>query len=177
VSTSDLEAVTAMTSQLRFGVSLRHARAEFQNKVTDLKLAAKVDAIVLTCRRSGASAIEPLQALVQQLHEQLREAEQIAAESATPKATVRLVIWLPVVAFGLAQLLGLPVLQVISQSVVAKVSVVFGIALLCLGGWLSSKMLKCQTEARHSRRSTGSHRAQSQLWAFISPSRAGCRSK
>lgn len=131
-----------MTSQLRFGVSLRHARAEFMNRSNNLALITEVDQIVSICRRSGASAIEPLQALVHQLQEEHRDAEKIAAESAAPRATVRLVIWLPVVAFALAQLLGLPVLQVIAQSWVAKLSVAFGVALLCLGGWFSSRMLK-----------------------------------
>lgn len=85
--------------------------------------------------RSGASLADVLERLAEDLESALVAQQAFDAAMAGPKATTKLLTWLPLVGFGFGLLLGIDVLGTIAQSWAAQLSVLIG-ALL----WIANRI-------------------------------------
>lgn len=88
--------------------------------------------------RSGASLAEVLERLADDLEADVMAAQAFDAAMAGPKATTKLLTWLPVVGFVAGMLLGIDVLGALTSSWAAQLSVAVGLIL-----WLLNR-LWCQ---------------------------------
>lgn len=96
--------------------------------------------------RSGASLADVLERLADDLEANLIAAQSFDAAMAGPKATTKLLTWLPLVGFGAGILLGIDVLQTLMSSWAAQLSVILGIVLWLVNRWWCSYLL--QTTSR-----------------------------
>ncbi|PRA05962.1 hypothetical protein CQ019_00625 [Arthrobacter sp. MYb229] len=85
--------------------------------------------------RSGASLAEVLERLADDLEADLVATQAFDAAMAGPKATAKLLTWLPLVGFGAGILLGIDVQGALATSWAAQLSVVLGLAL-----WLLNRL-------------------------------------
>ncbi|MGH3653215.1 type II secretion system F family protein [Glutamicibacter sp.] len=85
--------------------------------------------------RSGASLADVLERLAEDLESALVAQQAFEAAMAGPKATTKLLTWLPLVGFGFGLLLGIDVLGTIGRSWAAQLSVLIG-ALL----WIANRI-------------------------------------
>ncbi|WP_413454794.1 type II secretion system F family protein [Glutamicibacter sp. FR1] len=85
--------------------------------------------------RSGASLADVLERLAEDLESALVAQQAFDAAMAGPKATTKLLTWLPLVGFGFGLLLGIDVLGTIARSWAAQLSVFIG-ALL----WIANRI-------------------------------------
>jgi len=144
LTTNDhLESLARLAQRIRAGETVSNAwQAEQLALVGTTELHSRAAIILKTANTLGAPVVPALERLVQvQLHMQSALAD-LEAEFAAPKATARLVAWLPAVFLGFAQLMGLPILQAIMHSALAKVSVGLGIGLLILARFWSRRILR-----------------------------------
>jgi len=144
LTTNDhLDSLARLQQRIRAGESVSTAWKAEQLAFSEApELHARTAKILKTANSLGAPVVPALERLVQvQLHMQSARAD-LEAEFAAPKATARLVAWLPAVFLGFAQLMGLPILQAIMQNTLAKVSVGFGIGLLLLARFWSRRILR-----------------------------------
>lgn len=88
--------------------------------------------------RSGASLAEVLERLADDLENAVVAQQAFEAAMAGPKATTKLLTWLPLVGFGFGLLIGIDVLQTLATSWLAQLSVLIGAVL-----WLVNR-LWCQ---------------------------------
>lgn len=88
--------------------------------------------------RSGASLAEVLERLADDLEADVMASQAFDAAMAGPKATTKLLTWLPLVGFGAGMLLGIDVLGALTTSWAAQLSVAVGLSL-----WLLNR-LWCQ---------------------------------
>lgn len=86
-----------------------------------------------------AAAMYRVRQVIEQQQDQFRRVE---LANATPRATVRLVLWLPIAALVIGQFTGLGSLQVLLHSPLAVVSVLLGAVLLAAGSFWSGKLLR-----------------------------------
>ena len=143
IKNDHLESLARLAQRIRAGETVSNAwKAEQFALVEAPELHSRTAKILKTANTLGAPVVPALERLVQvQLHRQAALAD-LEAEFAAPRATARLVGWLPAVFLGLAQLMGLPILQAIMHSALAKVSVGFGIGLLVLARFWSRRILR-----------------------------------
>lgn len=85
--------------------------------------------------RSGASLADVLERLAEDLESALVAQRAFDAAMAGPKATTKLLTWLPLVGFGFGLLLGIDVLGTIAQSWAAQLSVLIGAML-----WIANRI-------------------------------------
>lgn len=85
--------------------------------------------------RSGASLADVLERLAEDLENALVAQQSFDAAMAGPKATTKLLTWLPLVGFGFGLLLGIDVLETLGRSWAAQLSVLIG-ALL----WIANRI-------------------------------------
>ena len=74
-----------------------------------------------------------------------RATERIFIAHATPKASARLVMWLPIITLGLAQLIGLDIYASLQTRPALLLSLGFGLALLLIAKTLSSRLIRRAT--------------------------------
>ncbi|WP_404286473.1 type II secretion system F family protein [Glutamicibacter arilaitensis] len=85
--------------------------------------------------RSGASLADVLERLADDLEADLIASQAFDAAMAGPKATTKLLTWLPLVGFGAGMLLGIDVLGALATSWAAQLSVLLGMVL-----WLLNRL-------------------------------------
>lgn len=85
--------------------------------------------------RSGASLADVLERLAEDLENALVAQQAFDAAMAGPKATTKLLTWLPLVGFGFGMLLGIDVLGTIASSWAAQLSVLIGAVL-----WIANRI-------------------------------------
>jgi tight adherence protein B len=139
---NDAKILSQLTALLRAGLSFH--QAERVSKVDQLSSEvapnyAYLRRVILASGGQPAEAMERVRQVIQGDQEQLRK---VTLANASPKATVRLVLWLPIAALILGELSGLGSLEVLFKSPIALASVLVGGALLALGSYWSAKMLR-----------------------------------
>lgn len=97
--------------------------------------------------RSGASLAEVLERLADDLEADLVASQAFDAAMAGPKATTKLLTWLPLVGFGAGMLLGIDVLGALSTSWAAQLSVAAGLTLWLLNRLWCQYLLRTTTKA------------------------------
>ncbi|GGJ59934.1 hypothetical protein GCM10007173_18400 [Glutamicibacter ardleyensis] len=97
--------------------------------------------------RSGASLAEVLERLADDLEADLVASQAFDAAMAGPKATTKLLTWLPLVGFGAGMLLGIDVLGALSTSWAAQLSVAAGLTLWLLNRLWCRYLLRTTTKA------------------------------
>lgn len=142
---NNLEAIEDHIQQLRSGVALNKAWANQMGRLVDDALVEKAKALVKLCRSLGSSPVVALERLVEVERRCIDDQADLEGEWATPRATTKLVGWLPVGFVSLAQLLGLPILQSVAGSLLPKLAVGAGVLLLVLATYWSKRILKNAT--------------------------------
>lgn len=145
---NDREKLARLTALLSSGLSLQEA--ERSSSVDGIKgdLGRQyrlVRELCLTCGAAPTLAMRQLQSLA--IDRAAGEAK-LRLAAATPRATARLVQWLPVAALMLGQLVGLGSIEILFSSGLAIVSCVIGFAFLLLANILSTRMIAKANEAR-----------------------------
>jgi tight adherence protein B len=113
--------------------------------IESLKFDAQVSSLLSACRKSGAPLLEPLRSLHSARAQATNAAQELLAELAGPQATVKLVTWLPVGVFILAQGLGFDILGALLTNLLAQLSVLAGVALLVVASRWSNRMVRAAT--------------------------------
>jgi tight adherence protein B len=90
---------------------------------------------------SGAAVAGELDSVTDLFVFRERAIGRIKLAHASPKASARLVLWLPVLTLVMAQLVGWDVLSSITQRPITLLSIGFGLGLLLLARWITTKML------------------------------------
>ena len=139
---NDAKILSQLTALLRAGLSFH--QAERVSKVDQLSSEvasnyAYLRGVILSSGGRPAEAMERVKQVIQDEQEQLRK---VTLANASPKATVRLVLWLPIAALIMGELSGLGSLEVLFKSPIALASVLVGGALLALGSYWSAKLLR-----------------------------------
>lgn len=139
---NDIKILGQLTALLRAGLSFH--QAERASKVAELSEAvastyAYLRGVILASGGQPAEAMERVRQVIQGNQEQLR---RVTLANASPRATVRLVLWLPIASLFLGQLSGLGSLEILFKSPIALASVLVGGVLLALGNYWSAKMLR-----------------------------------
>jgi tight adherence protein B len=105
---------------------------------TDLELSRLVE----VCLSSGAPMLDALKSLQAARAQAANTARELVAELAGPKATVKLVTWLPVLVVVLAQCLGFDILGTLATNLIAQLSVAAGVGLLVIANRWSNRMVR-----------------------------------
>ena len=143
MSEQNLEALDQLVQDLKAGMPLTKAwsqRADSQE--FDPQLKGQVVELISLCRSLGASPAQALERLLEVCRQAQEFDAELDAEWATPKATMRLVVWLPVGFIALAQALGLPIVQSVAVSSLAKGAVLAGAFLLLAARAWSARILR-----------------------------------
>lgn len=99
-------------------------------------------------QRSGASLAEVLERLAEDLESALVAQQSFDAAMAGPKATTKLLTWLPLVGFGFGLLVGIDVLGTLASSWAAQLSVAVGATLWVANRvWCRRLMLSTSAQA------------------------------
>lgn len=139
---NDSKILGQLIALLRAGLSFH--QSERAAKITELSAGAAnsyryLREIVLTSGGQPAQAMERVRQVIEESQAQLRRVE---LANASPRATVRLVLWLPVAALVIGQFTGMGSLQVLFRAPLALASVLIGGFLLAIGSYWSSRLLR-----------------------------------
>ncbi len=105
------------------------------------QLMQRVAKLLKTASSLGAPVVPAIERIVQvERHRQSASAD-LQSEFAAPKATSRLVAFLPPSFLAIAQLMGLPIFEAVFHSSLAKVSAALGVALLVFARVWSNRIL------------------------------------
>ncbi|NBR64921.1 MAG: hypothetical protein EBT65_03095 [Actinobacteria bacterium] len=91
---------------------------------------------------SGAGVAHEIDVVADLFTFKERSLQRITLAHAGPKASARLVLWLPVITLGMAQLIGLDILKSLASKPVLLVSLGFGLMLLLLARTISNRLIK-----------------------------------
>jgi tight adherence protein B len=97
--------------------------------------------LVEVCLSSGAPMLDALMSLQAARAQAANTTHELVAELAGPKATVKLVTWLPVFVVALAQVMGFDILGTLFTNLIAQISVAAGVGLLVLANRWSKRMV------------------------------------
>lgn len=121
------------------------AREEVESELAELEplQLQQLDSLWAVLVSSGGSVAQAIQSLGQSFHERARQKREIELAFAGPKATARLVAWLPLAGLSLAQLFGLAPFKAIFTNPIAFIALLFGGILLILSRlWTTSIIAK-----------------------------------
>ncbi|MEY2815508.1 MAG: hypothetical protein RJA78_84 [Actinomycetota bacterium] len=136
---SDSLVLTKLAGLLRSGVALPKAIKIIGGlPVSNLGLSYLLGVAI----RSGASVAAEIEVVAELSENRERALERIAIAYAGPKASSRLVIWLPVVTVLIAQLSGVDLLATVVDRPALAISILLGIALLAAAKVVSSSLLR-----------------------------------
>ena len=139
------DSIAQLVALLEAGASWQAALAEVE-PITGPRFVA-VDWLVT---EAGVAPLPLLRDLLGQLDASAQAARRIELAKAAPKATLRLVAWLPALALGFGQLAGLGSLTVLAHTPIALAAACLGAALLIGGQFWSSRMVsKAEVESRN----------------------------
>lgn len=142
-----MSAVLAMSALLRAGVNPRQVM-EYSRGALDAggqKTRQQVEQVWNFAVRQGASLSDALEQLHKNQTQAAALAEKLKQANAVPKSTRQLMIWLPPISLGLAELGGLHPIDGLLTPLGASVAAL-GLALLFLGWYLSGQMLSGQSK-------------------------------
>lgn len=134
------DSIARLIALLDSGMTWKAALDEIGNlQSIELPELRAVDYLV---SRAGVAPGETLRGLQAVLNDDRQALRRIELAAAAPKATIRLVVWLPVITLVLGQLVGLGSIAVLASQPLALVAVCLGAALLIAGQAWASRMLK-----------------------------------
>jgi tight adherence protein B len=136
---SDSLNLTKFVSLLRAGISLEQALEQIggarqSSKGLSYLLQVSID--------SGSAVSSELEFVAELFSSRERNMKRIDIAHASPKSTARLMLGLPLVVLGMAQLLGWGVLDSIAQRPIIFVSILLGLLLLLISKVITSSLLK-----------------------------------
>ena len=134
---SDSIQLSKFAGLLRSGVSMDQALAA----IGGLPASAGPRYLMTVAIDAGSSVADELEAVADLVKTRERLLERISVAHASPRATARLVIWLPVLVLLVAQLVGWNVLDAIFEKPVVFLSLILGLSLLLVAKLITSKML------------------------------------
>lgn len=138
---NDSKILSQMIALLRAGLSFHQAERAAQVQELSPEAASSygyLREVILASGGQPAAAMERVRQVIQGNQEQLRKVE---LANASPRATVRLVLWMPVAALIFGQLSGLESVVVLFRTPIALSSVLVGGLLLAIGSVWSGKLL------------------------------------
>lgn len=139
---TDREIIAKFTSLLSAGLSLEQATRIAEPAKLSEQFHEQYRYLLCICKEAGGPPILALTNLEKIAQQRQENVGRLAISSAVPKATARLVLWLPVGAAVLGQLLGLGSIAVLFQSSLALVAVLLGLLLLvCAQAWSNRILL------------------------------------
>lgn len=138
---NDVTAISEAIAKLRAGISSRQVAQELNDQISNVELNSHVKEVMRIARSTGASTQNALQQLLANEVAKSETQRQLDAEFAAPRATARLVTWMPVAVLVFAQLLGLPIVSAVLGSSVAQIAVLLGLVLLAFGARWSKRII------------------------------------
>lgn len=136
--------VLELAGLLKSGMPANLARSELQlqlERLSPVQL-SQFDSVWFQAMSSGASVSGAMQALGEVFLVTAKHRREIELAFAGPKATARLVTWLPAVSLVLAQLFGLNPLAAVLSKPIALISLGFGFILLFIGRHWAQSIVK-----------------------------------
>jgi tight adherence protein B len=140
----DVATLEQVVARLRSGEQSMRVVSSLEH-LQSATLRADALRILNLSRRTGASAATALAQLAHAERKRVELEHQLDGEFAVPKATVRLVIALPIAVLVFAQILGLPLLEVLITERAGQISVALGVVLLLVGRRWSRRILERAT--------------------------------
>lgn len=138
---SDREIFAKFNSLMAGGLSLEQAtRIAEPTKLSD-QFAQQYRLLMTVCQEAGGSPVLALRSLEKIAEQQQENEARLRVAGTVPKATARLVLWLPLGSSLLGQLLGLGSIAVFFESMPALVSLLIGLLLLIAAQIWSQKIL------------------------------------
>ena len=136
---SDALTLTKFAGLLRSGVDLDKAIEHIGGIPQD---ASGLRYLLEVARDAGSKVAYEIDVVADLFMFKERSLQRIAVAHASPKASARLVIWLPLLTLGLAQLVGMNILEAITTKPILLLSLGFGLLLLLLAKILSARLIK-----------------------------------
>lgn len=135
---SDSLKLTKFSGLLRSGLSIEQALAKIGGIPND---SPGVRYLLEVSRDSGSAVANEIESVAVLLGARERFSQRIRVAHANPKATARLVIWLPVISLAMAQLVGWNVIGTLSEKPIVLLSFIFGLGLLLTSKLVTNRML------------------------------------
>lgn len=133
---SDREIIARFNSLLAAGLSIDQATEAAEPSKLSGQFSLHYRYLLRVCQEAGGSPVTALQNLERIAQQHCENEARLRISSTVPKATARLVLWLPLGAVALGQLLGLGSLEVFFNSVAALVGLLLGLMMLVAAqGW------------------------------------------
>lgn len=130
--------LTKFAGLLRSGVNLDQALATIGGPPSSIGLRY----LLAVAKDAGSAVAAEMEAIADLIKSRERLIQRIGVAHAGPRATARLVIWLPVLTLLIAQLVGWNVIGSIFDSPIVFISVLLGLVLLLTSKLTTSRMLK-----------------------------------
>jgi tight adherence protein B len=136
---NDSLTLTKFAGLLRSGVDLDRALEHIGGMPQD---ASGLRYLLEVAKDAGAKVAYEIDVVADLFTFKERALQRIQVAHASPKASARLVIWLPLITLVLAQLVGINILAAVTTKPIILVSLGFGLMLLLLAKTLSSRLIK-----------------------------------
>ena len=142
--------VLELAGLLKSGMPANQARAELRERLEQLSAVQlnQFDSLWTLAVKSGGSVSAAMQALGEVFLVTAKHRREIELAFAGPRATARLVAWLPVVGLALAQLFGLNPLLAIFTKPIASISLAIGVILLFVGRIWTKSIVETSTPSQ-----------------------------
>ena len=138
-----IDCLLRLAQRLRAGEPTGSAwKAELVGLNGEIELQSRVARILKTASALGAPVVTAVERVIQVEKHRMQSKAELDAEFAAPKATARLVSWLPAGFLTFAQVMGLPIFEAMRQSWLAKLSMSIGVLLLVFARVWSKRILK-----------------------------------
>jgi tight adherence protein B len=138
---SDREIMAKFNSLLNAGLSLDQAARAAESAKLSERCQVQHRYLVAVCNEAGAAPVAALRCLEQIAEQQFESEAKLRVSGTVPKATARLVLWLPVGAALLGQLAGLESISVFFESLFALTALLLGLMLLVAAQVWSGRIL------------------------------------
>jgi tight adherence protein B len=139
---NDRESLGRFNALLRSGLSLQAAEQASGVAALSEQSAAAFAFIKDLCLLAGGSPVSAMGQLQTVIISEQQSRAQVQLALAAPKATTRLVLWLPLAALMLGQVSGIGSIEVFFKNSIAVFSAVFGLILLLAANLWSSRLLR-----------------------------------
>jgi tight adherence protein B len=137
-------AVLELAGLLRSGMPAERAREELSadlEKLTESQ-SAQLEVVWALALAGGGSISEAIESLGEAFRSAARQAQEIELAFAGPRATARLVGWLPAAGLALAQVFGLNPFTAILTNFLALLSLLIGVLLLFAGHYWAASIIR-----------------------------------
>ncbi|MFN6316175.1 MAG: hypothetical protein ACK4VJ_05940 [Rhodoluna sp.] len=123
---------------IRSGISMQQALAMIGGAPTD----KNIQFLIAVALETGSAAATEISLIADQIAELEKSRQRIEILRAAPRASVRLIIWFPVVVFALAELSGFGLIESIIRQPVLLASVGIGFCLLIIAKFSTGRFVR-----------------------------------